>query len=146
MIWLYISLCVIVLYSFLNNWSWHLPEQVIKGYNGNSSTDTRQERKEWLDSSRLWTPNDNLSLFLWKMKLLSYYPSYLKSHDRQVNFSVTGKESITPSFKKRKKERPGKYRQISPTSVPCKIMEKILLKNMLRHMEKQDFWQPMWLY
>jgi len=57
------------------------------------------------------------------MKLLSHYPSYLRSHGSPVKFPVIGKKKHNPIFKNGKREDPGNYRAVSLTPVPGKIIQ-----------------------
>ncbi|KGL72651.1 RNA-directed DNA polymerase from mobile element jockey, partial [Tinamus guttatus] len=45
------------------------------------------------------------------------------------------KASVTPVFKKGKKEEAGNYRPVSLTSVPGKVMERLILATVSGHME-----------
>lgn len=46
--------------------------------------------------------------------------------------------SVTPVFKKGKKEKPGNYRPVSLTSVPGKVMEQLVLDTLSKQMEEKE--------
>ena len=47
--------------------------------------------------------------------------------------------NITPIFKKGRHTDPSNYRPVSLTSVPCKIMEKLIRKRVMEHLESTNF-------
>ena len=42
--------------------------------------------------------------------------------------------SVTPIFKKGKKHQPGNYRSVSLTSIPCRVMEKLVRNEIMEHL------------
>ncbi|GAB0180683.1 mitochondrial enolase superfamily member 1 [Grus japonensis] len=64
------------------------------------------------------------------------------------------KASVTPVFKKDKKEDPGSYRPVSLTSIPGKVMEQLILGVISKHVEEKkgklrkgrlDGWTVRWI-
>jgi len=47
------------------------------------------------------------------------------------------KASVTPVFKKGKKEDPGNYRLVILTSIPGKMMEKLILEVIINQVEEK---------
>ena len=45
--------------------------------------------------------------------------------------------SVTPIFKKGKKEDPGNYRPVSLTSIPGKVMEQLILEAIMKQVEEE---------
>ena len=43
-------------------------------------------------------------------------------------------DNVTPIFKKGKKHQPGNYRPVSLTSIPCRVMEKLVKNEIMEHL------------
>ena len=66
------------------------------------------------------------------------YMIYHQSLDEGMLPSDWKMANITPIFKKGKKSDPLNYRPISLTSVPCKVMEKIIRDKIMNHLESKN--------
>ena len=49
---------------------------------------------------------------------------------------------ITPIFKKGSRRSPSNYRPVSLTSQPCKVLERIIRKRLMQHIEQHDLHSP----
>jgi len=71
------------------------------------------------------------------MSLLSHSPSSLRGPGGQESCPEDWwKASITPIFKKGKKEDPGNYRLVSLTSIPGMMMEQLILEVIIKQVEE----------
>ncbi|PJE77977.1 hypothetical protein CI610_03092 [invertebrate metagenome] len=61
-----------------------------------------------------------------------------KSFDQSTLPSDWRHAHVTPIYKKGPRNEPGNYRPISLTSVPCKIMQRIIRDSILQHMETNN--------
>ena len=48
------------------------------------------------------------------------------------------KANVTPLYKKGSKKEPGNYRPVSLTSIPDRVLESIIKKQMVRYLEEND--------
>ncbi|PKU36942.1 rna-directed dna polymerase from mobile element jockey- hypothetical protein [Limosa lapponica baueri] len=71
------------------------------------------------------------------MLLLGHPPPSLRGHGGEVPEDWR-KASITPVYKKSKKENPGNYKPVSLTSVPGKVKEQLVLDVISKHVEEQE--------
>ena len=66
------------------------------------------------------------------------YIIFRKSLDSGVLPSDWKTATVTPIFKKGSKTKPGNYRPVSLTCIPCKIMETIVKDKLLKHIEQYN--------
>ena len=67
---------------------------------------------------------------------------FKQSLNESVLPDVWKQANVTSIHKKGDKTKPENYRPISLTSVPCKLMEKIIRDQIVEHMTRNDFFSP----
>jgi len=58
-----------------------------------------------------------------------------RNKHKHINWKTSS--NVTPVFKKGKKEDPGSYRPVSPTSIPGKMMEQLILDVIIKQVEEK---------
>ena len=66
---------------------------------------------------------------------------FQKSMDESILPPIWKKANISAIFKKGEKKKPENYRPISLTSVPCKLMEKLVRDIIVRHRQRTTYSQ-----
>ena len=67
---------------------------------------------------------------------------FRKSLQKSVLPDIWKQANVTAIYKKGDKTRPENYRPISLTSVPCKLMERIMRDQIVEHMTRNNFFSP----
>ena len=67
---------------------------------------------------------------------------FKKSLQESVLPSIWKQANVTAIYKKGPRTKPQNYRPISLTSVPCKLMERIIRDHIVEHMTRNDFFSP----
>ena len=67
---------------------------------------------------------------------------FKKSLQESVLPDIWKEANVTSIYKKGDRTKPENYRPISLTSVPCKLMERIIRDQIVEHMSRNDFFSP----
>ena len=67
---------------------------------------------------------------------------FKKSLQESVLPDIWKEANVTSIYKKGDRTKPENYRPISLTSVPCKLMERIIRDQIVKHMSRNDFFSP----